>query len=97
MPDFHFLRAAAEAVVGFERPPKRNQWHDEEFRAASAAKNDVYKRTQQSAAMRAIVENYRQKSREERRLIFRKMKEQEWREREKIKMYRSRNDAQKFF
>ena len=82
-------------MVGFERPPKRNQWHDEECRAASAAKNDIYKRTLQSAAMRAIVEDYRQKRREERRLIRRKKREQERREREEIEMYRSRNDAQK--
>ena len=50
------LRAAAEAVVGFERPPKRNQWHNEESREASAAKNDAYKRTLQSDATLAIVE-----------------------------------------
>ena len=32
------------------------QWHDnEECRAASAAKNDAYKRTLQTAATRAIV------------------------------------------
>ena len=44
----HSLRASAEAVVGFERPPKRNQWQDVECRAASAAKNDAYKRTSNS-------------------------------------------------
>ena len=58
---FDSLRAAAEAVVSFERPPKRNKWHDEEGRAASAANNDAYKRTLQSAATRAVVEDYRQK------------------------------------
>ena len=31
----HSLRASAEAVVGFERPPKWNQWHDEECRTVS--------------------------------------------------------------
>ena len=41
---FLLLTCAAEAVVGFERPPKRNQWHDDECRAASAVKNDAYKR-----------------------------------------------------
>ena len=90
---FHSLRAAA---VGFERPPKRNQWHDEECRTASAAKNDAYKRTLQSATTRAIVADYRQKRREERRLIRCKKREQERREREEIEMYRSRNDAKKF-
>ena len=43
----HSLRAATEAVVGFE-------WHYDECLAASAAKNDAYKRTLQSAATRAI-------------------------------------------
>ena len=65
----HSLRAAAEAVVGFERPPKRNQWHDEECCVPSAGKNDAYKRTLQSAATRAIVDDYRQKRSEENRLI----------------------------
>ena len=50
------LRASAHVVVGFECPPKRNQWHDEESRAASAAKNDAYKRTLQAAPTRAILE-----------------------------------------
>ena len=54
---FHSLRASSEAVVGFERTPKRNLWHDEECRAASAAKNDAYKRTMPSAATRAIVQD----------------------------------------
>ena len=26
----HPLRASAEAMVGFERPPKQNEWHEEE-------------------------------------------------------------------
>ena len=94
---FHSLRASSEAVVGFERLPKRKQWYGEECRAASAAKNDAYKRMLQSAAKRAIVEDYRQKRREERRLIRRKKREHERREREEIDMYRDSNDAQKFF
>ena len=93
----HFLRASAEAVVGFERPQKRKQWHDEECSAASTAKNDTYKRTLQSAAMRAIMEDYRQERREERCLIRRRMMEEERRERAKIEMYTRRNDAQTFF
>ena len=83
-------------MVGFERPPKRNQWHDEECRGASAAKNDLYKRTLQSAATRVIADDYRQKRREERRHI-RPKRDQERRECDEIEMYRSRNDAQKFF
>ena len=67
--------------------------HRNECRAASAAKNDAYKHTLQSAATRAIFEDYRQKRREERLLIRRKNREQERREREEIEMYRSRNDA----
>ena len=84
-------------MVGFERPPKRNQWQDEECRAASAAKNDAYTRTLLSATTRAIVEHYRQKRKEERPLIRRRKREQRRREREEIEMYKSRNDAQKFF
>ena len=84
-------------MIVFERPPKRIQWHDEECRAASATKNDTYKRMLQSAATRAIVEDYRQRRREDRRLIRRKKREQERRVHEEIEMYRSRNDAQKFF
>ena len=94
---FHSLRDSAEAVVGFERSPKRNHWQDKDCRAASAAKNDVSKRTVQSAATRAILEDFRQKRREEKSLIRRKKRQQEWREREEIEMYRSRNEAQKFF
>ena len=60
-------------------------------------KNDTYKHTLQSAAMRAIVVDYMQKRTEERRLIRRKKKEQERREREEIDMCRSSNNAQKFF
>ena len=43
------------------------------------------------------MENYRQRRREERRLIKRRKREQEGREHEEIEMYRSRNDVQKFF
>ena len=60
---------------------------------SSAAKNDAYKRTLQSAATSAIVEGYRQNRREKRRLIRRKKREQERREHEEIEMYWSRNDA----
>ena len=41
--------------------------------------------------------DYRQSRREERSPIRRMKREQERREREEIEMYRSRNDAQKFF
>ena len=50
---------------------------------ASAAKDDAYKRTLQSAAKRAIAEDYRHRRREKKRLIRRKKREQERREREK--------------
>ena len=80
-------------MVDFERPPTRNQWQDDGSRAAPAPKNDAYKRTLQSAATRAIVEDYRQRRREDRRFIRRKKRKQERREREEIEMYRSRNDA----
>ena len=46
---------------------------------------------------RAIVEDYKQKRREERRFIRRRKREQERCEREEIEVYRSRNNAQKFF
>ena len=39
-------------LLGFERAPKRNQCHDEECGAASAAKNDAYKRTYKRAVCR---------------------------------------------
>ena len=61
------------------------------------AKNDAYTFTLPSAATRAIVPNYKQKRRKERRFIRRKKMEQERREREEVEMYRSRSDAQKFF
>ena len=47
--------------------------------------------------MPAIVEDYRQKKREERRLIRHTKRQQERLEREENEMYRSWNDAQKFF
>ena len=62
----------------------------------SVAKNDAYKRTLQSAATRVIVEDYRQKRREERRLIRCKKSLQVRREPEEIEMDRSRNDVHKF-
>ena len=71
-------------MVGFERPLIRNQWHDGEGRTVSAAKNDAYKRTLQSAATRAITKAYRQRRGEERRFIRRKKRGQERREREEI-------------
>ena len=80
-------------MVGLKHPPKRNQWPDEECHAVSAAKNDAYKLTVQSAARRAIEEDYRQSRREDRRLIRRRNREQERREREAIEMFRSRNDV----
>ena len=51
----------------------------------------------QSAATRAIVENYREKRREGRRLLRRKKREQERHDREQDKMYRCRNDDRKFY
>ena len=51
-----------------------------------AAKNYNYKRTLQFAATRAIVDDYRQRKSEERRLSERKNREQERREREEIEM-----------
>ena len=66
----HSLCASVEAVVSFERPPKRNQWHDEEeeCRAASAVKSVAYKRTLQSAATREEIEMY--KSRNDAQKVF---------------------------
>ena len=83
--------------MGKHLPLQRNQWYDEECREAAAAKNAAYRKTLQSAAMRAIVENYREKRREERRLFRRKKREQERREREEVEMYRCRNDARNFY
>ena len=60
----HSLRTTAENVPWFERRPQGNQWYDEECGEAAAAKNAAYKKTLQSAATRAIVENYREKRRE---------------------------------
>ena len=67
--DIALFIKTTEAVVGFERPPKRNQGHDEECRAASAAPNAARRRTLQSAQTRAVVEDHRQKRREEKHLI----------------------------
>ena len=40
----HSLRTTAETVLGFERPPQRNQWYDEDCREATAAKKVAYKK-----------------------------------------------------
>ena len=93
----HSLRSTVETVLGYERPSKRNQWYDEECREATAAKNAAYRRTLQSAATRAIVDEYRKKRGEERRLIRRKKRELERREREEIELFRCRNDARNFY
>ena len=68
-----------------------------ECREAAALKNAAYKKTLQSATTRAIVENYREKRKEERRFFRYKKGEQERREREEVEMYRCRNDARKFY
>ena len=60
----HSLRTTAETVLSFERPPQRNQWYDGECREPTGTKNTTYKKTLQSAATRAIVENYREKGKE---------------------------------
>ena len=74
----------------------RSQQTDESF-SAQLSDNHAYKCTLQSSATRAIVEDYRQKRRGERRFIICKKMEQERREREEIEIYRSRNDVQTFF
>ncbi|XP_037957054.1 uncharacterized protein LOC119686977 [Teleopsis dalmanni] len=93
----HSLRTTAEDVLGFQRPPRRNQWYDEECRQATAAKNAAYKRTLQSAATRTVHEQYREMRKVERCLFRRKKRDQERREREEIEVCRNRNDARKFY
>ena len=92
-----WAKISHSTVLGFERPPQRNQWYDEECHESAAAKNAGYKKTLQSAATQAVVENYREKRREERCLFRHKKREQERLEREEVEMYRCRNDARKFY
>ena len=80
------MRTAAEEVIGYHCP-RRNQWHDQECRDATAEKDSAYKATLQSVVTRAVMERYREKRREERRLFRRKKQEAEMRECEKIEMH----------
>lgn len=93
----HSLRTTAEEVLGFQRPPPRNPWYDQECREAAAAKDAAYRRTLQAGATRAVVENYRTRRRTEKRLFRRKKREHERRECEMIECSRSRNDARNFY
>ena len=86
----------AETVLCFVRPSQRNQWYDVECRKVAEAKNTAYKKTLQSADTRAIVGNYREKRREERRHFKGKKREQENHEREEVEMHRCMNKARKF-
>ena len=72
---FHCLQNTAETILSLERPTKRNQWYYEECSEATAAKQVEYRKTLQSAATRAIVENCGEKRREVRRLFRRKKRD----------------------
>ncbi|KPU81866.1 uncharacterized protein Dana_GF27359, partial [Drosophila ananassae] len=93
----HSLRTSAEEVIGFQRTPKRNPWYDQECRDATAAKDAAYGRTLQAGATRAVVEVYRSRRRDEKRLFRRKKREQERRECESIESSRDRNEARNFY
>ncbi|XP_020806218.1 uncharacterized protein LOC110182509 [Drosophila serrata] len=93
----HSLRTSAEEVIGFQRAPTRNPWYDQECRDATAAKDAAYRRTQQAGATRAVVEVYRSRRRDEKRLFRRKKREQERRECESIESSRCRNEARNFY
>ena len=93
----HSMRSAAEEVLGFQRPLTRNPWYDQECREASTAKDAAYKKTLQSGATRSVVEAYRTKRRDEKRLFRRKKREQERRELEMMELRRSRNYARNFY
>ncbi|XP_043064095.1 uncharacterized protein LOC122320085 [Drosophila ficusphila] len=93
----HSLRTSAEEVIGFQRPPTRNPWYDQECRDAKAAKDAAYRRTLQAGATRAVVEVYRLRRRDEKRLFRRKKREHEKRECESIESSRCRNEARNFY
>ena len=69
------LFPSAEPVLGFKRPAQGNRSYDEECH--DAAKNATCKETLQSTATLAIVENYREKRREECCVFGREKREQE--------------------
>nr|XP_043068191.1 uncharacterized protein LOC122321607 [Drosophila bipectinata] len=93
----HSLRASAEEVLGFQRPLSRNPWYDQECHDATAAKDAAYGRTLQAGATRAIVDVYRSRRRDEKRLFRRKKKDQERRECESTESSRCRNEARNFY
>ncbi|XP_062127293.1 uncharacterized protein LOC133839668 [Drosophila sulfurigaster albostrigata] len=92
--------ARRKEVLGFQRPLTRNPWYDQECHDATAAKDAAYRRTLQAGATRAIVDVYRSRRRDEKRLFRRKKKEQERRECESIESIESsrcRNEARNFY
>ncbi|XP_043064519.1 uncharacterized protein LOC122320475 [Drosophila ficusphila] len=93
----HSLQASADEVLGFQGPPVRNPWYDQECREATAAKDAAYQRTLQAGATRALVDAYRIRRKEEKRLFRRKKRELERRECESIECSRDRNDARNFY
>lgn len=93
----HSMENAAKSVLGYQKPPPRNPWYDQECRNATDAKNVAYRATLQSVATRQAKERYREKRREEKRLFRMKKREMERRECERIEMYRSQNEVRKFY
>ncbi|XP_073830573.1 uncharacterized protein [Musca autumnalis] len=82
----HSMQTSAKSVLGYQRPPPRNPWYDQECRA-----------TLQSVATRSAPERYREKRREKKRLFRRKKREMEKRECKQIEMYRRQNEVRKFY
>ncbi|XP_073814500.1 uncharacterized protein [Musca autumnalis] len=93
----HSMQTAAKSVLGYQRPPPKNPWYDQECRAATEEKNAAYRTTLQSVATRSARERYREKRREEKRLFRRKKREMEKRECEQMEMYRRQNEVRKFY
>lgn len=91
------IRTSAVEILGFQRPPTRNPWYDQECREAAAAKDAAYRRTLQAGATRSVVDVYKSRRREEKRLFKRKKRELERQECEKMESSRSRYDARDFY
>ena len=63
------MENAAKSVLGYQKPPPRNPWYDQECRKATEEKNAAYRATLESVATRQAKERYREKRREEKKVM----------------------------
>ncbi|XP_050337863.1 uncharacterized protein LOC126764111 [Bactrocera neohumeralis] len=90
------LRTAASETLGF-RKVQKNNWYDEECRAAAERKQAAYLATLRSTTTRAGWDRYRELKKEPRRICRQKKKEAEMHEYGELDKLADRGNARKFY